>query len=88
MSTTLKSLLVLSSLATLVAVDGASAQNRGRRDGSGPVGVACQSDIALHCKGLSHGGGAVRSCLERNRTDVSKSCAAALGNTGSGRRNR
>lgn len=86
MSTTFKSILVLSALATIVAVDVASAQNRGRRDGSGPVGVACQDAIARHCKDMSHGAGAVRSCLESNRGDVSKACAAALDNTGYGRR--
>lgn len=88
MPTTLKSLLTLCALSSIVAVDDASAQNSARRDGSGPVGVACQSDIAKHCAGLSHGNGAVRSCLESKRAEVSKACASALDNTGFGRRKR
>ncbi len=88
MSTVSKSLVLIGALATMASVGTASAQPRGARDGSGPVGVACQADIEQHCKGLSHGAGAVRSCLESNRAKVSKACAAALDNTGFGRRQR
>lgn len=82
------SLVVLSAIAALATASAASAQDRGGRDGSGPVGAACQSDIEQHCKGLKHGAGAVRSCLESNRVKVSKACAAALDSTGPGRRQR
>lgn len=88
MSTVSKSLLAIGGLATMLSAGTAFAQPRGARDGSGPVGVACQADIEQHCKGLGHGGGAVRSCLENNRANVSKACAAALDNTGFGRRQR
>ena len=82
----LNSIVILSAMSALVAVTAASAETRGRRDGTGPVGVACQADIEQVCKGLSHGAGAVRKCLEANKSKVSKACAAALDGTGRGRR--
>lgn len=88
MSNLPRTLLVLGALATMASTGIATAQPRGSRDGSGPAGVACQADIEQHCKGLSHGAGAVRSCLESNRAKVSKACAAALEGTGFGRRQR
>lgn len=53
--------------------------------GTGPVGTICEKDIKAYCAGLQHGAGAVRSCLEENRSKVSPDCRAALDTTGGGR---
>ncbi len=54
--------------------------------GSGPVAAACQDDIQKLCRGLEHGRGAVRACLETNKAKVSPACASALESTGGGPR--
>jgi hypothetical protein len=51
----------------------------------GPVGAACQKDIARFCAGMVHNG-AVRTCLEKNYHKVSRACRRALDTTGGGRR--
>lgn len=54
--------------------------------GTGPVAAACQKDIEKLCEGATHGQGAVRDCLERNKAKVGAACAQALDTTGRGRR--
>lgn len=53
--------------------------------GTGPVASACQQDIEKLCSGKEHGAGAVRDCLETNKSKVSAACAVALDSTGGGR---
>lgn len=48
----------------------------------GPVASECASDIAEFCSGITHGGRAVRSCLEEHSADVSEACRRALETTG------
>jgi hypothetical protein len=80
-----KSMLVVAILAaaSFAALDPAQAQ--GRRFGGGPVASLCASDISAYCAGLPHGNRAVRTCLNRNRSNLSQSCRSALDNTGGGR---
>jgi hypothetical protein len=78
-------LAAMAALAALAATDAANAQSRGRGDGSGPVGSACAGEIKAYCAGMSHGGGAVRGCLQDNRSELSRACRAALDGTGGGR---
>ena len=77
-------LLGMLAAATLAAVVPASAQTRGRGDGSGPVGSACAREIGLYCAGVSHGRGAARACLQDHRAKLSRRCKAALDTTGGG----
>lgn len=77
-------------VAALAVPDSSSAQGRGMGRGGGmgygPVASACSRYIAKYCGRLRHGGGAVRSCLERRRWKLSRRCRRALSNTGYGRR--
>ncbi|NNJ76665.1 MAG: hypothetical protein HKP56_16075 [Anderseniella sp.] len=50
----------------------------------GPVMSQCASEIAQYCADKDHGAGAVRTCLEENRTNLSSSCRQALDTTGGG----
>jgi len=50
----------------------------------GPVMTQCASEIAQYCADKDHGAGAVRACLEENRTKLSSSCQQALDTTGGG----
>ena len=44
----------------------------------GPVGAACQDDIARYCPEINHIGGAVRLCLDEHISQVSLECRQAL----------
>lgn len=68
---------------SIAAIDPAAAQFRG--NGRGPVGQLCARDIDIHCAGISHGNRGVRNCLASHRDSLSRSCRAALDNTGGGR---
>ena len=70
-------LIALSFFAVAAPLTAASAQ-------SGPVGTACEGDIAALCAGKAHGGD-VRACLQANYAKVSAACKTALDNTGGGR---
>ena len=63
----------------------AFAQQPGRGPGQGPVATECKEDIAKHCAGIPHEGGAVRACLEGKKTEVTQACRMALETTGPGR---
>ncbi|MCK7473835.1 MAG: hypothetical protein MZV49_10615 [Rhodopseudomonas palustris] len=52
------------------------------QDGRGPVGTIRAKDIDSYRRGLAHGSGEVRACLERNRDKVSPDCKTALDTTG------
>jgi len=69
--------IALAAVAVAASVAVAAAQ-------SGPVGTACQSDIAKLCAGKAHDGG-VRVCLESNYDKVTAACKQALDTTGGGR---
>ena len=69
-------LIALSIFAAAAPLTVASAQ-------SGPVGTACEGDIAALCAGKAHGG-EVRACLQANYAKVSAACKAALDSTGGG----
>jgi hypothetical protein len=71
------------SMSLVVSSDTGSAQGGGI--GTGPVGTLCADDIKAHCAALTHGAGAVRDCLEQNRSKVSDACRNALDTTGGGR---
>ena len=73
---------------SLMAADTALAQGAGLRNGSGPVGASCGNEISRLCAGLTHGGGAVRGCLQDHRSQLSRRCRNSLDNTGWGRRRR
>lgn len=62
----------------LVAAGAAYAQR-------GPVAYACDREIGRYCAHVSHGGGAVRACLQRHRWQLSRHCKSALDGTGGGR---
>ena len=81
-------LVALAGLSTLAIADAASARGRGMGDGSGPVGAQCSREIGRYCSGMSHGGGAVRACLQNHRGKLSRTCKAALDGTGGGRSGR
>ena len=70
-------LIALSIFAVAAPVTAASAQ-------SGPVGTACEGDIASLCAGKTHSG-EVRACLQADYAKVSVACKTALDNTGGGR---
>lgn len=78
-------LIALAGMSTLAIADAASARGRGMGDGSGPVGVQCSREIGRYCSGMSHGGGAVRTCLQSHRGKLSRTCRSALDGTGGGR---
>lgn len=59
---------------------------RGSGPGTGPVAQHCQDDIEKLCEGLEHGGRAIRTCLEKNKSKLSSACKSALDSTGPGRR--
>ncbi|NQW12197.1 MAG: PepSY domain-containing protein [Alphaproteobacteria bacterium] len=63
--------------AALAFIGGAHAQ-------TGPVATQCAADIAKYCANLSHGGGAVRACLEEHEHEVTQACRTALETTGHG----
>ena len=67
--------------AALLATTTASAQGTGQ----GPVAHACASEINQYCAHLSHGAGAVRSCLHSHRKSLSHDCRQALDHTGYGK---
>ena len=50
----------------------------------GPVMTQCAAEITQHCADKEHGAGAVRACLEENRTKLSSACQQALDTTGGG----
>lgn len=50
----------------------------------GPVMTQCAAEISQYCADKEHGAGAVRACLEENRTKLSSSCQQALDTTGGG----
>ncbi len=77
-------LLGMLAAVTLAATVPASAQTRGRGDGTGPVGTACAREIDRYCSGVSHGRGAARACLQDHRGKLSRRCKSALDNTGGG----
>lgn len=54
----------------------------------GPVMTQCAVEITQYCADKEHGAGAVRACLEENRTKLSSSCEQALDTTGGGIRSR
>lgn len=80
-NTTLATAGLVTMLAFAAVVPAAHAQGQGQ----GPVASACAAEIAKLCAGKEHGGGAVRACLEDNRSKVSDACRNALDTTGPGR---
>lgn len=49
---------------------------------TGPVGAACQDDIARYCAEIDHIGGAVRLCLDEHISQVSLECQNAMETAG------
>jgi hypothetical protein len=74
--------VILAAAAMLASAGPSAAQGMGR----GPVASACAAEINRYCANLSHGGGAVRACLQAKRGKLSATCRNALDGTGYGRR--
>jgi hypothetical protein len=50
-----------------------------RAQGMPSVSVACNNEIVRYCPVTTFGEGEIRSCLSRQRANLSATCAVALG---------
>lgn len=73
---------LLAALGLFAAIDAAAAQGAG----TGPVATQCAADIKQYCATETHGAGAVRACLEAQKSNLTAQCQKALETTGGGRR--